>query len=196
MLIGVDMDNVLMDISRPFCRFLKRAYNIDLRHEDIYTFDIWEILGVTRGRVNEMFSEYYQSHEFRGMQPIEGSQEGVSELWNEGHDLFDITSRPSELIMPTLKTLERDFQNRFVGIQFTRYHLNPNDAPTKGDVCRKLGVDIMIEDSLGFAVECAENGTPVLLLDQPWNQCDDLPQGVTRVNPWHEIVERISSEDF
>ena len=58
----------------------------------------------------------------------------------------------------------------------------------KSDVCKELGVEVMIEDSLSQAKEIAPCVRKIFLLDCPWNQ-GDLPMNVARVYSWDEIVE-------
>jgi uncharacterized HAD superfamily protein len=66
----------------------------------------------------------------------------------------------------------------------------PEKVRSKADVCRELGVGVMIEDSMSQAKEIAASGCRVLLLDCPWNQ-GDLPENVTRIYSWKEIVAHL-----
>ena len=53
-----------------------------------------------------------------------------------------------------------------------------------------MKVELIIEDSLETAEECASSGLRVLLFDCPWNQNSNLPEGIMRVKSWKEIVEK------
>jgi len=65
------------------------------------------------------------------------------------------------------------------------------NANKKSDLCLKLGVEVLVDDCLEFAEECADKGIKVLLLDSPWNQTDSLPKNVKRMKNWDEIVAHI-----
>ena len=65
---------------------------------------------------------------------------------------------------------------------------------TKSGVATKLGVDFLIDDQLKHCISAAEHGIKALLMgDCKWNQCDNLPKDVTRVENWAE-VERYFDE--
>src|SRR3989344_2809835 len=63
----------------------------------------------------------------------------------------------------------------------------------KVDVCKELGVELLIDDNLVYVNECATEGTPALLFDAPWNQ-GVLPAGVTRISSWDEVVRYITEK--
>ena len=61
---------------------------------------------------------------------------------------------------------------------------------TKGELCKDLNVDLMIEDDPKYAEDCALKGINVLLLDKPWNQNCIEHENIIRVKNWKEILER------
>ena len=62
---------------------------------------------------------------------------------------------------------------------------------TKKRICNNLGIDILIEDSIEYALECMNDKRSVFLLDCLWNQRSDLPQSIKRYMNWDEIAEAV-----
>jgi uncharacterized HAD superfamily protein len=54
-----------------------------------------------------------------------------------------------------------------------------------------LDIKIFIEDSLKNAFEISSHNIPVILLDKPWNQEENLPENIHRVKDWDEILQKI-----
>jgi uncharacterized HAD superfamily protein len=68
---------------------------------------------------------------------------------------------------------------------------DPAKKRLKSAMCKELGIQVMIDDHMSVAKDCAEAGIRVLLFDQPWNQ-GELPMGAERVHSWDEIVKKLS----
>lgn len=69
--------------------------------------------------------------------------------------------------------------------------INEGKEIRKSDICKKLGADLLVDDQLEHAEDCARVGIEVLLYNSPWNQGIPLC-GVTRVYSWHDIIDKIS----
>ncbi len=64
----------------------------------------------------------------------------------------------------------------------------------KLQICEKVKIDFLIDDAFKTAIEFASADIPVLLFNQPWNQVDKLPENVTRVKDWNEVVQFINTQ--
>ena len=53
-------------------------------------------------------------------------------------------------------------------------------------------INLIIEDSLIHAIECAKNGIKVILLNKGWNQ-GELHTNITRINSWKEVPQLLNS---
>lgn len=67
-----------------------------------------------------------------------------------------------------------------------------NKARKKADICKEIGIKIMIEDVAKYALECAEVGILVILFDKPWNK-GIKHKNIIRVNNWIEALKEINS---
>lgn len=66
----------------------------------------------------------------------------------------------------------------------------------KVELCRQLGAAMLIDDSLHYVREMAEEGMSAVLFDMEgkygWNKDkEELPAGVVRLKSWHEVVEHV-----
>ena len=119
---------------------------------------------------------------------INYSQKGIS-LLNEVNDLFVVTSRPNYTQEKTISQINHFFPQNFLGIYFTD-EWSQNSGKKKEDICLDLSVDVLIEDSLENTLACSLKGINTLLFDCPWNECEDLPNNIMRINNgWKEAVE-------
>ena len=66
------------------------------------------------------------------------------------------------------------------------------ETQTKGEVCKKLNIELMIDDHLKYANQCAEIGINVYLLNCPWNK-GDFP-GIKRVYSWQDLIQLVTTE--
>ena len=114
--------------------------------------------------------------------------QGIREL-SKKHKLSAITSRPHYIEEKTINWLETYFPKQFSTIYHTN-QVSPKNAPKKkkSEVGKNLGINLFIDDHLEFVFDVATLGIPIFLFNQPWNQIETLPKGITRVHSWKEII--------
>ncbi len=196
MIIGVDIDEVLADFIPELLDYHNELYGTNLTKDKIHSYNLCNFFGGTREEVLKKVYDFYETHSFKNLSIVSGSQEGIQAL-SENNKLVIITSRPPITQEITTVWLQKHFLNKFFSIHFTDELVKKEgNKIKKSDICIDLGVDIMIEDSLKNALECASIGIKVLLLDCPWNQSEDLAEGITRVKSWEEIKEKIKNQNL
>jgi uncharacterized HAD superfamily protein len=93
----------------------------------------------------------------------------------------------------TKEIVNKHFPKVFKGIHFTNaFPKDGSKTISKLEACDKERIDVLIDDNLKFALECAKEHRKVLLFDSPWNQAKELPKEIHRVYDWEEIVEKIA----
>jgi len=109
-----------------------------------------------------------------------------------------VTSRQHTIEPHTHKFISAHYPSTFHSINFANHFLTEEEATrlsskSKTQICKEIGAEILIDDSLNHAHDCAENGIRVLLFDlghkYGWNKSKSLPKNVNRVKNWKEIVE-------
>ena len=192
--MAVDIDEVLADFVNTFLTYHNSLYGSSLRKDQVNSYEFWELWDITKEEAIRRVYEFYKTPQFLNLPTIPGAKEGARSLARK-HRLVVITSRPYDIYKDTNSWLEKNFSRCFSGRYFTNQWAKAdskyNNHRKKSDICKKLHVDTIIEDSLECALDCASFVKNVILLDCPWNQCKSLPTNVKRVNSWKEITEEI-----
>jgi uncharacterized HAD superfamily protein len=190
MKIGVDLDDVLADLLNKLVKFHNEKFGTSLTRKDFNNYNLWKVWGGTKEETVQKLYDFYNSDYSKKVGVIDGAKESVNSL-KKNHKLVVITSRQNDFIEQTERWVNENFPGVFSGIYFTNYQSRSGKIRTKSEICDKLGIDILIEDSLKFAKDCARPDRKVFLLDRPWNQSSDLPENLTRVFSWKEILNQI-----
>jgi len=194
--IGVDMDSVIVDIMGPLDLFHNRAYKTNLKYDDHRIYDLSTVWLCSKEEVGKRIYEFYYSPEFLSVKPIAHSQEKLREL-SKLHNLHLITSRPSEIEEMSKKWLHTYFPHIFTSVHHTNQATKNKKEEThkKSAIAKKLKIDIMIDDHITYALDCADNEILTLLFDAPWNRhYTNTHTFLKRVASWEEICYTISHE--
>jgi uncharacterized HAD superfamily protein len=171
----IDIDGT---VTEPYfwLKYANQHFNRSITPEDLTSYAIEDILGIEK----EAFSEFYEKygpllHSEAEVRP--GVHETLERLYRD-HDIHFITARALEMHPVSLEWLQR--------------HKLPLDSLTllgshdKVGKAAELSCDIFVEDRYENAVQLAEAGFLVLLIDCTYNQ-GDTPANVVRVKDWPEI---------
>jgi uncharacterized HAD superfamily protein len=188
-IIGVDLDDVLLNFADPFISFNNLHYGTTHRREQITSFLMEDIWGITGDEVNRRIRAFYHCDTHKHALPIEGAIEGIKKL-ADTHELHIVSSKSAETSAYMTDWLRKHFPNAFRSVHFTRNDQDDKHPREKANICKELGVEVFIDDALRNAEKIAAVSIPVLLYDTPWNQ-GPTPPLVTRVYSWQEIVAHI-----
>ena len=187
MKIGVDIDEVVVEFFKKYLKLFNKRFGKNLIFEDIVKYEIWDLTDVSQEETLRVLDEFGSSESFFRIQLVKGAKEVLDEFF-KSHEIFFITSRPEKAKEQTWKFFEERFQNSPFKIIFSGDMFGGNK--TKFEICKELGIPILIEDRRKYALDCAQNGIRVLLMDKPWNQnCEH--ENLVRVKSWKEIMEKI-----
>lgn len=195
MIIGVDADGVLTDMQEFNYQCGKQYFKKEI--VDPAGYSVKEIFGV--GKVEELFYglQYFPKY-CKEYPPREDAAAVLQLLREEGHDLHEITARK----FVTFKNFIGKYSKKwfvewcekygfsFSSITFCSEKNGPED---KYNACKRLNVDVMIDDRPEIVLYLAERGIPVLMMDAPYNQ-EVKHENVTRVYGWKDVYERIKSK--
>ena len=102
--------------------------------------------------------------------------------------------RPDSYREKTILWIKKYIPEVFGEIHFTNGYVPGRIAKSK--ICLAHNYNVIIEDAPENAIECAEKGIGVLLMNQPWNNSGknsllDSHQYISRVKNWSEILEKL-----
>lgn len=175
----VDIDGT---VTEPYfwLKYANQHFKRTITPEDITSYSIEDILGIEKEAFYAFYKEYgpllHGEAEIRS-----GVRETLDRLY-ENHDIHFITARALEMHPVSLEWLQR--------------HKLPLDSLTllgshdKVGKATELSCDIFVEDRYENAIQLAEAGFLVLLIDCAYNK-GDIPSNVIRVKDWPEIGDVI-----
>lgn len=172
---GIDIDGTVTCPS-SLVPYINKAFNMNITLDDIKQYDLNPLVEVTEAEFAEWFEKnepviYAESPLAKGAYPI------LNE-WKNDHELYFISARSSHLLDVTEKW--------FTENDLTYHHIELIGTHHKVEAAKKYQVDVFFEDKHDNAVMIHEEcQIPVILFNTPYNQ-DPIPQGVIRVNDWHE----------
>lgn len=186
--IAVDIDEVLADFLSYFVYFHNLMYKTSASKEDMKKYYLHEVFDVDRDEMSMRYLEFKALHLLERLEPVKGAKEGISKLFEMGYEPHLVTARPQVIEKETKKWLSIHFKDVDLPIHFTHPMTGRVYHRKKSEICREIGAEVLIDDHIENALDCAENGIKVFLMDAPWNKTEDLPENVIRVKSWKEIV--------
>ena len=196
MIIGVDADGVLTDMQEFNFKCGKKFFKKEIVDPAGYT--VKEIFHV--GRIAELvYGLQYFPKYCKEYPPREDASSVLNKLKAEGHSLHEITARKfvtyNNLVGKTSRKwfeewcARNDFE--FSSITFCSEKYGPED---KYNACKRLKVDLMVDDRPEIVLYLAERGVRVLMMDAPYNQ-DVQHENIVRCFGWNDVYERIKTKD-
>lgn len=194
-ILAIDVDEVLSDTLPAFLIFYNKKYNTNFKFEDFYVYEYADILGITREEAIDNFYEFLLGDYNKKIYPKQGSVEAVEVLKNK-YKIIISTNRPTDFQKSTIEWLETHFPDSIHSVHFgNHYSKNKVEAKNKSDILKELGVKYLIEDQIKVAIECANEGIEVFLINTPWNKDQKISEGlkIQRVDSWDEVVEKLTN---
>lgn len=192
MRIGIDFDDVLVDFVPAFLHYHNRLYGTDTSRDDVWSYHFWEVFDITKDEMLRRIFSFLDSPESESIRPIVGACKGVMAI-GEKHELHIITGRQDRIAPMTSRLLLKHFGDAFSGIHFANHFSDNASHLSKGVICDRLGIDVLIDDSPANALESAAPGRKVLLLDAPWNGTIADTDSIRRVRSWKDIISTIGT---
>lgn len=189
MKIGVDIDEVLGELLRLFIELHNTENSTRIRVEDILDYSIAKLFGCTQQEIDRKIERFFKSGYGNKILPVDGAAEAIQNLARD-HELIVISARPTWFKQQTVHWLDTHFPGAFSEFHFVDEISMEADASAKAEMCRRLNIDVMVEDSHKNAHACSTFVDKVFLLDRPWNRTDVLGN-VLRVSAWDEVVQGI-----
>jgi len=185
LVIMVDCDDVLVDSTRYSVDVYNKKYgtNIPLERAHLLQYKDW---GGERELVLKRIVELQNTDEFNNLPPRRDALEVVARLGKE-HELHLVTARAPEAEKTTLRMLEQFPANLFKSI----HHIGSDKL--KGEVCKELGADVMVDDNLKHVISAYENGIklPIWFGCYPWQDEDKNNICNVRCADWYEVEREL-----
>jgi 5'(3')-deoxyribonucleotidase len=184
LVIAIDCDDVLMATTPYFVDAYNAKYGTNVKIETSH-IDGEEVWGVDREVQFQRLDELTKTKEYFNITPTAEEIAVLNEL-SERHSLHLVTARKPEELELTQTILNRDLPGIFTSFDFVGW------TGSKGEVCKRIGADVLIDDSVRNLVDAAEKGMPleglILFGNYPWNQdVPDFLTGIQRCANWNDV---------
>ncbi|CAO3693872.1 unnamed protein product [Umbelopsis ramanniana] len=209
-IVAVDLDDTLSHTIEALSAWHNDTYETNLKHSDFHTQNLWEVWGGSREEACQKVREFYTSKHFMDLQPINDyALESLRMLKRRRFSLVIVTSRQQLVAEETKRWVDKCYPGVFDSIYFCNLYLTHAEqqdliSKPKSAILREINAELLVEDSLEHALECAQVGVPVLLFDREgsygWNHINIegkgpqeadamiLPRNVTRIKTWKQVI--------
>lgn len=179
--ICIDIDGT---ITSPyhFISYLNEMYNKNIKEEEVTTVYWSKLYDEDSDKLMKKFHDRYM-HSYGEAELVEGVLDVLDELYGE-NNLYFVTAREEGLKDVTLNWLEKN--------GLSKIHIYMLGSDYKIEKARELNCDIFIEDNPLNAMQLAEGGINVLLIDTNYNK-DIQHENITRVKDWKHIKDIINN---
>ena len=190
-IIAVDLDEVLAETLRALLKHKKNRINWKrITWNEFSSYNLWEIekLGISKKKSIGIFLRFLiGAGIWNKIEPVVGAKTKLKEFEKKWYKFHVVTARHFLLRFATWIRLYRNYKHIFDSVEFASFFTR--FSTKKSEICKKLWADIIIEDNLENAIECANEGIKVYLIDKPWNQAYDKKKHkwIIKVNSWSEI---------
>ena len=186
--IGIDLDDVVFDFVNFLLLNYEKEFKKKILFEDITSFYFAPIFNFSEEECFAFIKQILSKKNVENLQLLEGAQNSIN-LLAKVHKIYFVTSRVFR--EGTLKSLKKHFVEIDFELVFSSNPYAKTKGRTKGEICKELGINFMIEDSKEHSEICAEKGIKTFLLNKPWNKECKEHENIIRVNGWNEILERL-----
>ncbi|GMH03561.1 hypothetical protein Nepgr_005400 [Nepenthes gracilis] len=197
--VAVDVDEVLGNFVTALNSFIADRYSLNHSVSEYHVYEFFKIWNCSRGEADIRVHEFFKTSYFEnGIHPIPGSQRALQKL-SQFCNLSVVTSRQNAIKDQTVEWIKKHYPGIFQGIHFGNHFALDGESRSKSDICRSMGVKVLIDDNPRYAIECAEVGIRVLLFDYqnsyPWCKTLSVHQHplVTKVHNWEEVERHLVS---
>ena len=188
-IIAVDIDEVLSETLKSMLKKHKYMFNNHkVKWEDLVDYNVWNIesLWLTQNQAIRLFATFQLwSWLFNKIEPVQWAKKNIQRIKEQWYKFYAVTARLSPLKPDTLLWLHKHYKWCFEKVIFANFFTKWEKK--KSDICKGIWAKIIIEDNLDTCIDCANNWIKCYMINKPWNQCDTLPEWITRVYSRNEI---------
>ena len=178
MIICVDIDNTLNDLTEKTITLYNARYGKNIQMSDITAYNFYDCL--QKEDADGIIALFKEKELWDSLKPLSHSQEALKKLMNQGHRVFLATATD-----PVNFEWKCEWLNRY-------FSFIPTDNVIRIMDKGLLRIDVMVDDHLS---NLTSNVCERVCLDYPWNQDagKDYAYDIQRAYSWGDIVNIINN---
>ncbi len=213
--LGIDIDENVVYTLKYFLAHYNEKHSTAFQENDFKSYRWWETLGITKKQAYAEADEWFRREKtgelcncgMFDIEFVEGAEQALNLLYFF-YDLHGITDRSPLMDGDTHNISSYLYiENGEDGNYFPQYRvaedegggvlLLPNDkiystqeeGLAKPALCRKLGIETIVDDNADIARACAREGIRAVVLARSWNARMQKHPLVMRVKDWQEACD-------
>lgn len=190
--IGIDLDDVVFEFVRYLLEYLEKKFKIRMEFNEIISYKFSDVLDFSDDKVLNIIEKMILDSRNLEYKLCIGAVENIKRI-AKNNEIFFITSRV--YIDGTEESLQKIFLDIDYKIFFSSNPYVKSQGKNKGEICKELGIDYMIEDSYEYVLKCLDNGINCFLINKPWNINSGDDERIKRVNSWDEILNLLEKKN-
>lgn len=192
--IAVDFDEVLFPMLSQLNKHYAKKYKKRIPATSPKVYNYSKFYNINEYDSKVLVESFYHSHYAYSTKPINSAIESMKYLEKQ-NDLYIVTGRQNytQCKSVTYYLLEKYFDGVFKDVYFTNsYSLKGEETP-KTDICKTLGIDILIDDSISNCIEAdLHNIESILYGIYDWNMENDNLQ---RIESWKKFSSQLVRDE-
>ncbi len=174
--VGVDCDDVVLKSIDAYVSFVNERFNLCLSREEFRLYYRHPLL-----EDFETLREFYHSERFSTLPLVEGAEEGLRFLKEEGFELYLVTGRPKWVEPKTLGNVESLLPGVFSDVYHAEF-----SCEAKARYCREKNIAWFVDDFVGNLSSLEEDVLKVLFdPGYPWNEG---AEGFLKASSWNDLT--------
>ena len=190
MIIGIDIDGVIADSEPLYRQTINKLFNLRLKQKDITSYKYEESARLTDNQMRLFWKTFYHEGGWLKIKPIKGAKKFLNKLKREKHKIVIVTSRPREHIKKETYQWLKKHKMPYSELIFLEKHESKHQAA----LLHGHKFDYFIEDYYEYALDLAQRGVKLLLMDYPWNRRGKPHPNIKRIKSLKEAKAIISKE--
>ena len=177
--IGFDLDGVVVDSPQQVVNYVNERLGLNLCINDFKTYSMEDALPDQYKWIIDM--AFKDPAMWKKVGLIDGAYEVIKKLWDEGHNIYFVTSSLPQNLRKKIGRLSRNL-DFFPKDYVWRHTINTQ--------CKQLiRLDILVDDALFNLIGDKEYMS--ICIDMPYNQTNENIPMFTRAYNWQDIYDNI-----
>ncbi len=186
--IAIDIDEVLCPFFRPM---VKRVGKTPPTRPHPYVYH--RALNISEEESKKMVREFYESEEFKNLEPFKNADYTLYQLKDRGYRLYAMTGRQSVAREATERWLNTHFPYAFDDLVMTNSYTM--DEIPKSKLCLAMDISTIIDDSFETCFGCKTKGIDVINFIgspmYPW--CHAREPDISIASDWLGVLNEFPS---
>jgi len=186
-IIAVDIDDVIFPLVPSLINYLDTEHEVKLTAEDFISYDLRKVWSGGPEEAEIIFEQYKLKADVE-VAPLKGAKKALKQL-SKRYEVIVMTARDISGKDRTETWILRHFPEIFKDVHILGNKKDSEKWRPKAEVCKELGVYYLVDDNINNVLETASLGINTILFgNYPWNQMESLPENVTRLTNWQEVL--------